>query len=112
MFRFIAKRGLAIHEYQSMNLLKSAGVPVPRGAVAHSAVEAKKVAEGFSDDLVMKAQVLAGGRGKGSFTSGLKGGVKVLHNKGLVPGLAEKMVCLSPTLVPPNHSLLSLTHLK
>ncbi|KAI0307551.1 succinate-CoA ligase [Multifurca ochricompacta] len=74
------KRFLSIHEYQSVNLLNSYGVPTPKGIAAKSpkeAVEAfNKVSAGKG--AVIKAQVLAGGRGKGKFSNGLQGGVHVV----------------------------------
>merc|ERR1719393_864923 len=64
-----------------MSLLKEAGVPVPKFGVAQSSAEAKKIAEDIAtSDLVVKAQVLAGGRGKGSFRGGYKGGVRLVYS--------------------------------
>ncbi|OJJ06856.1 hypothetical protein ASPVEDRAFT_340127 [Aspergillus versicolor CBS 583.65] len=75
------QRNLSIHEYLSANLLKSYGVGVPKGEVARSGDEAEKVAKSLgNDDMVIKAQVLAGGRGKGHFDNGLKGGVRVIYS--------------------------------
>lgn len=55
-------------------------VPTPECKPAFSADEALKVAQSFkSKELVIKAQVLAGGRGKGHFDSGLKGGVQMVN---------------------------------
>ena len=45
-----------------------------------------------TEDLVIKAQVLAGGRGKGTFTSGLKGGVKLVFSPEEVKNLASQMI--------------------
>ncbi|KAJ3201690.1 hypothetical protein HK099_002125, partial [Clydaea vesicula] len=71
----------------------SAHINKPPCSVATSASEAEQVAKRFgTNDLVIKAQVLAGGRGKGSFDSGLKGGVKVVHNVNLIKPLAEQMI--------------------
>ena len=67
---------MKIHEYQAKQLLSAAGVPVPRGEAAFTAAEARAVAERLGGRVVVKAQIHAGGRGKG-------GGVKV------VPGAAE-----------------------
>jgi len=70
-----------VHEHVSMSLLKEAGVPVPKFGVAKTAAEAKKIAEDIAtDDLVVKAQVLAGGRGKGHFAGGAKGGVRLVYS--------------------------------
>ena len=63
-----------IHEYQAKGLLAKYGVAVPRGGVAFSAEEAVKVAEELGGPVwVVKAQIHAGGRGKG-------GGVKVVKS--------------------------------
>ncbi|KAJ2176932.1 beta' subunit, partial [Coemansia sp. RSA 530] len=73
-------RNLSIHEYMSANLLSEAGIKVPQGIVASSAEEAFQAAKKLGvSDLVIKAQVLAGGRGKGHFDSGLNGGVKTIY---------------------------------
>ncbi|XP_025033046.1 succinate--CoA ligase [ADP-forming] subunit beta, mitochondrial-like [Python bivittatus] len=62
-----------------MKLLKEAGIPVPYGLVARTPEEAYKVARKIgTNDLVVKAQVLAGGREKGIFEGGLKGGVQMV----------------------------------
>jgi succinyl-CoA synthetase beta subunit len=63
-----------------MNLLAKAGVKTPLGYTATTLNEVDQAIRKLkSDDLVIKAQVLAGGRGKGHFTSGLQGGVKVTY---------------------------------
>ena len=55
-----------IHEYQAKQVLKEYGVPVPQGGVAFTADEAVKVAEKLGGPVwVVKAQIHAGGRGKG-----------------------------------------------
>ncbi len=70
-----------IHEYQAKQLLEQFGVPVPSGNVATTPEEAKAAAEKLltagHERVVMKSQIHAGGRGKGTFKSGLQGGVKV-----------------------------------
>ena len=70
-----------IHEYQAKQLLAQFGVPVPSGNVATTPEEAKAAAEKLltagHKRVVMKSQIHAGGRGKGTFKSGLQGGVKV-----------------------------------
>ncbi len=63
-----------IHEYQAKQLLAKYGVAVPRGGVAYTAPEAENVAKGLGGpSWVVKAQIHAGGRGKG-------GGVKVVES--------------------------------
>lgn len=75
------KRCLSIHEYMSMGLLKAYDVPILRGEVATDPEKAYSLAmKDFSDKkgnvkVVIKAQVLAGGRGKGIFKNGFQGGV-------------------------------------
>ncbi|KAI9504098.1 succinate--CoA ligase beta chain [Coemansia spiralis] len=86
-------RNLSIHEYMSANLLSEAGIKVPKGSVAASAEEAFQAAKKLGpSDLVIKAQVLAGGRGKGHFDSGLQGGVKVINSAEEARDLAGKMI--------------------
>merc|ERR1711994_1228807 len=87
------KRDLSVHEHVSMSLLKDAGVPVPNFGVAKSAEEAKQIAEEIAtNDLVVKAQVLVGGRGKGSFKRGYKGGVKLVYSPEEVEDSAKGMI--------------------
>jgi len=62
---------LNLHEYQSKELFRAAGIPVPPGEVASGVEEAVRIAERFGYPVVVKAQVLIGGRGKA-------GGVKVV----------------------------------
>jgi succinyl-CoA synthetase beta subunit len=71
---------MKIHEYQAKAILARHGVPVPQGEVVFSAAEAKEVAGKLGGTVVVKAQIHAGGRGKG-------GGVKVVKG----PGDAEKV---------------------
>merc|ERR1739846_208007 len=87
------QRELSVHEHVSMSLLKDAGVPVPNFGVAKSAEEAKQIAQDIgSTDLVVKAQVLAGGRGKGSFKGGYKGGVQLVYSPEEVETAAKGMI--------------------
>merc|ERR1712020_671443 len=87
------QRELSVHEHVSMSLLKDAGVPVPNFGVAKSAEEAKQIAEDIpTNDLVVKAQVLAGGRGKGGFKGGYKGGVKLVYSPEEVEESAQGMI--------------------
>merc|ERR1712088_647768 len=87
------QRELSVHEHVSISLLKDAGVPVPNFGVAKTAAEAKQIAEDIpTNDLVVKAQVLAGGRGKGSFKGGYKGGVKLVYSPEEVEESAQGMI--------------------
>ena len=87
------KRDLSVHEHVSMSLLQEAGVPVPKFGLAKSSAEAKQIAQDIgSTDLVVKAQVLAGGRGKGSFKGGYKGGVQLVYSPEEVETAAKGMI--------------------
>ncbi|KAJ3827388.1 succinyl-CoA synthetase beta chain SSC-beta [Lentinula raphanica] len=87
------KRFLSIHEYQSVKLLNSYGIPTPKSIAASSPQEAFDVAKSFGHNrLVIKAQVLAGGRGKGKFDSGLQGGVHMVDSPEQAKEYAEKML--------------------
>merc|ERR1711936_27956 len=86
-------RNLSVHEHVSMTLLKDAGVPTPKFGVASTAAEAKTIAEELGgSDLVIKAQVLAGGRGKGHFAKYPKGGVQLLYNTDEIEEAAKGMI--------------------
>uniref|UniRef100_A0A8B9YXG4 Succinate--CoA ligase [ADP-forming] subunit beta, mitochondrial n=1 Tax=Buteo japonicus TaxID=224669 RepID=A0A8B9YXG4_9AVES len=87
------QRSLSLHEYMSMGLLQEAGISVPHGLVARTPDEAYKIAKEIgSKDLVVKAQVLAGGRGKGTFEGGLKGGVKIVFSPEEAKDISSKMI--------------------
>jgi succinyl-CoA synthetase beta subunit len=82
---------MKIHEYQGKEILKKFGVPVPQGGVAFSVDEAVRVAQQLGGTVwVVKAQIHAGGRGKG-------GGVKVAKSLDEVRGYASQI--LGMTLV-------------
>jgi len=90
-------RLLSIHEYLAMQLLQDNGIQVPKYQVANSPDETYQIAETFGSttgtkDVVIKAQVLAGGRGKGYFESGLKGGVKIVFDANQAKDIATKMI--------------------
>ena len=87
----IAKRFLNLHEYQSMDLLKKFNIAVPKGKVASTPEEAAAASKSFPS-AVIKAQVLAGGRGKGRFDSGLQGGVQLTDNPSQIKGFATQML--------------------
>uniref|UniRef100_A0A8W4FIK8 Succinate--CoA ligase [ADP-forming] subunit beta, mitochondrial n=1 Tax=Sus scrofa TaxID=9823 RepID=A0A8W4FIK8_PIG len=87
------QRNLSLHEYMSMELLQEAGVSIPKGHVAKSPDEAYAIAKKLgSKDVVIKAQVLAGGRGKGTFESGLKGGVKIVFSPEEAKAVSSQMI--------------------
>ena len=84
---------MKIHEYQAKALLAGHDVPVPRGEPAFSAPEAGAVARRLGGRVVVKAQIHAGGRGKG-------GGVKVAADAGEAERIAGDI--LGMTLVTPQ----------
>jgi succinyl-CoA synthetase beta subunit len=87
-----------IHEYQAKELLQRFGVATPAGKAAHTAEEAEQAARELgTNDLVVKAQVHAGGRGKGTFKNGFKGGVHLCNSPEEARDIAAKM--LGQTLV-------------
>ena len=84
-------------EYQSAKIMSDSGVNVPFGLPAHTVEEAVAAAKTIGDDqVVIKSQILAGGRGLGKFTNGLQGGVHII-NTSEVEDYASKM--LGGTLV-------------
>src|SRR5947209_14928924 len=81
---------MKIHEYQAKAILVKFNVPVPRGEVASTAAEAQAAAKAIGGSVVVKAQIHAGGRGKG-------GGINIAHNAEEAAAIADKM--LGMTLV-------------
>ncbi len=82
-----------IHEYQAKELFSKFGVATPAGKVASTAEEAGKAADELGGiGLVVKAQIHAGGRGKGTFKNGFKGGVHVIENSAQAAEIAGKMI--------------------
>jgi succinyl-CoA synthetase beta subunit len=87
-----------IHEYQARELFEKFGVATTRGGVATTPDEAAAVAEKLgTKEFVVKAQIHAGGRGKGTFKSGYQGGVKITDSVAQVREIAGQM--LGQTLV-------------
>ncbi|XP_078399806.1 succinate--CoA ligase [GDP-forming] subunit beta, mitochondrial isoform X2 [Cetorhinus maximus] len=93
MVRIIPARWLNLQEYQSKKIMADHGVTVQRFFVADNSQDALEAAKRLkAKEIVLKAQILAGGRGKGSFTSGLKGGVHLTKNPDDVGQLAKQML--------------------
>jgi len=76
---------MKIHEYQAKELLAKYGVPVPKGGVAATPAEAREIASQLEGNVVIKAQVYAGGRGKG-------GGIKTAESPGEAERLAQEII--------------------
>ncbi|RAL46116.1 hypothetical protein DM860_006270 [Cuscuta australis] len=74
-------RRLNIHEYQGAELMGKHGINVPRGVAIGSIGEVKKAIQDLfpnQNEIVVKSQVLAGGRGLGTFKNGFQGGVHIV----------------------------------
>src|SRR5512136_1945744 len=84
---------MKIHEYQAKQILARHGVRIPRGEVAATPAEARAAAEKFGPRVVLKAQIHAGGRGKG-------GGIKLAGSPAEAERLAGQMIGM--TLVTPQ----------
>jgi succinyl-CoA synthetase beta subunit len=63
---------MKLHEYQSKQIFANHGIPILQGRIALSAVEARAIAEELGGRVVIKSQVLTGGRGKA-------GGIRLVH---------------------------------
>jgi succinyl-CoA synthetase beta subunit len=81
-----------IHEFQARQLFAEFAVATQPGSVANTPEEAEVVAAGLGGKLVVKAQIHAGGRGKGTFKSGFKGGVHLCDSPSEARDLASKML--------------------
>jgi succinyl-CoA synthetase beta subunit len=89
---------MKLHEYQAKELLRRHGVPVPPGIAAHNVADAVKAAEELGGDFwVVKAQVHAGGRGKGRFKEAVGADVleQVVAGASDVPGKGGVQLCRS-----------------
>jgi len=91
-----SRRCISLHEYQSKKILDDNQLNVQRFQVVDNPQDAKRAGEELmktiAKELVIKAQVLAGGRGKGTFDSGLKGGVKLTKDPVECGNLVKQMV--------------------
>ena len=87
-----------IHEYQARELLQKFGVATTRGRVASTPDEVEQIAREIgAAEVVVKAQIHAGGRGKGTFANGFKGGVHIVQTPAEAKEVAARM--LGQTLV-------------
>ena len=78
---------MKLHEYQSKNLFAQYGVPIPKGRVAATAAEAREIADELGGRVVIKSQVLVGGRGKA-------GGVKLAKDGDEAEQLAAEILSM------------------
>ena len=84
---------MKVHEYQGKAILAAYGIPVPKGEVASTPAEVRAIAQRIGGRVVIKAQIHAGGRGKG-------GGIKVADSPEQAEQLGAQM--LGMTLVTPQ----------
>src|SRR5512136_1960708 len=78
---------MKLHEYQSKQIFAKYGIAIPKGRVASTAGEAKAIAEELGGRVVVKAQVLVGGRGKA-------GGVQLAHNPSEAEQVATRILAM------------------
>ena len=78
---------MKLHEYQSKIIFAEHGIPIPKGSVAATAKEARKIAEDLGGRVVVKAQVLVGGRGKA-------GGIQLANKPTEAEKLAAKILSM------------------
>ena len=76
---------MKLHEYQSKNIFSKYGIPIPKGRITTTAQEAKQIAEELGGRVVIKSQVLVGGRGKA-------GGVKLAKDPNEAEQLATQIL--------------------
>lgn len=79
---------MKLHEYQAKNILNQFGVPIPKGRVANFSTEAKQIADELGGKVVIKAQVLVGGRGKA-------GGIKLAKDSNQAKDLATEILSMT-----------------
>ncbi|RLC79188.1 MAG: ADP-forming succinate--CoA ligase subunit beta [Chloroflexi bacterium] len=90
---------MKLHEYQSKRLFAAHGVPIPDGDVAATPAEARRIAEKLGGRVVVKSQVLVGGRGKA-------GGIKLAQTPDEAQKLAEEILGLEIKGLPVRKVLL------
>lgn len=86
-------RWLNLHEFQSKKMMQDAGITVQKFRMAESVSDAEEISKSFSvREFVIKAQILAGGRGKGTFDTGFKGGVHLTTDPKKVAPIVKEML--------------------
>ncbi|XP_013195321.2 succinate--CoA ligase [GDP-forming] subunit beta, mitochondrial [Amyelois transitella] len=86
------KRNLNLQEYHSKDLLRKHQVSVQDFRIIDNTLDSKALSGFKADEYVVKAQILAGGRGKGHFDNGFKGGVHLTKNPNEIVNLAKNMI--------------------
>lgn len=90
--KITTRRNLNLQEFHSKDLLKKYKVTVQDFRIIDSKLETKPLTNFKADEYVVKAQILAGGRGKGHFDNGFKGGVHLTKNRDEIIKLAQNMI--------------------
>ncbi|KAK1491737.1 NAD-dependent deacetylase sirtuin-5 [Colletotrichum abscissum] len=85
-------RQLTLHEYQSQNLLKEFGIPVPRGHLARTPAEAAVIATELGGNCSLKSQILRGGIDDGAFDNGSGAGIQLVNNAESAEKAANRML--------------------
>jgi len=91
--------GMKLHEYQSKHIFSRYDIPIPRGSVADTAEEARHIAEELGGRVVVKAQVLVGGRGKA-------GGIRLAKSPDEAGDLARQILAMKIKDLPVRRVLL------
>jgi succinyl-CoA synthetase beta subunit len=91
-----------LHEYQSKELFRAAGIPVPPGEVASTAEEAVQAAARFGFPVVVKAQVLIGGRGKAGGVKVVRGPEDLRREAGRILGMDIRGLTVRRVLITPS----------
>ena len=78
---------MKLHEYQSKAIFAKHGIPIPKGTIAENAEHARQVASQIGNKVVIKSQVLVGGRGKA-------GGIKVAATPDEAEKLADQILAM------------------
>ncbi|XP_026725927.1 succinate--CoA ligase [GDP-forming] subunit beta, mitochondrial [Trichoplusia ni] len=87
-----ARRNLNLQEFHSKDLLRKYQVSIQDFRVIDSKLDSKPLSDFKANEYVVKAQILAGGRGKGHFDNGFKGGVHLTKNRDEILKLAQNMI--------------------
>ncbi|HOG79397.1 MAG TPA: acetate--CoA ligase family protein, partial [Anaerolineaceae bacterium] len=90
---------MKLHEYQSKHIFSRYDIPIPRGSVADTAEEARHIAEELGGRVVVKAQVLVGGRGKA-------GGIRLAKSPDEAGDLARQILAMKIKDLPVRRVLL------
>eukprot|EP01061_Rhynchopus_euleeides_P030535 TRINITY_DN50711_c0_g1_i1.p2 TRINITY_DN50711_c0_g1~~TRINITY_DN50711_c0_g1_i1.p2 ORF type:complete len:429 (+),score=219.01 TRINITY_DN50711_c0_g1_i1:51-1289(+) len=89
----VQARALSIHEYQAKQILKDHGCCVEAGVMVDKLEDVRAACDSLPGELkVVKSQILAGGRGRGTFDTGFEGGVHVAKNTDAAVDIAGKML--------------------